>query len=136
MYSFGAGGGAGAGAGGGATTTGGGGAGAGAGATGAGGGGGDATVATGRFGQPVRNSARARHENKSTAGLNRVCMSVVPSVSGRAPGLVLEDLAGADGDGIEAPPVLLPGRLDVGSVHLRIRSVFVVPHREEPVLAR
>src|ERR1700730_1868476 len=114
MYSFGAGGGAGAGAGGGATATGGG-AGAGAGATGAGSGAGagggagagagaagagaDAMVAAGRVGQPVRNSAKARHEKRSTAGLNRVCMSVVPSVSGRAPGLVLEDLAGADGDG-------------------------------------
>src|SRR5437762_1967768 len=101
MYSLGAGGGAGAGAGGGATAAGGGaGVGAGAGATGAGAGAGGggvgagaagagtaATVATGRFGHPARNSARAKQDSRSTAGLNRVCMSVVPSLPGVAPEL-------------------------------------------------
>src|SRR5262245_15964947 len=151
MNSLGAGGGGGAGAGGGATAAGGGGGGGGGGvgAAGAGGGGGgggagaggagagaDATVATGRFGHPVRNRANARQEKRKIAGLNRVSMCVVPSVSGRTPGLVLEDLAGADRDGVEPPPVLLPGRLDVGSIHPRVRSILVVPHREEPVLTR
>src|SRR6185436_14955902 len=97
VNSAGGGGGAGAGAGGGATATGagagsgagaagagaggagGGGAGAGGGATGAGA---EATVATGRFGQPVRSTARTRHDNTSITGLNRVSMSVAPSIRG------------------------------------------------------
>src|SRR5215510_1178835 len=93
MYSFGAGGGGGAGAGGGAATGGGGGAGAGGGGVpGAGGGGGggagaggggagagaEATVVTGRFGQPVSNTDRARQDSTSIAGLNRVRMCLFP----------------------------------------------------------
>src|SRR5580765_2886970 len=156
MNSLGGGGGVGAGVGGGATATGGGAgagaAGAGSGAGGGGGGGGagaggatgagaEATVATGRFGQPVRNTARTRHDNTSIAGLNRVSMSVTPSVracgvSGLARASVLEDLAGAHGDGVQAPPVLLPRRLDIGPVHPRVRAVLVVAHGEEPVFPR
>src|SRR5262245_18854715 len=98
MNSFGTGGGgggAGAGAGGGVTTAGGGG-GAGAAGAGAGGGGGagagggggagaagagaEATVATGRFGQPVRRSVRGKHMSRIRAGLSRVRMGVVSSV--------------------------------------------------------
>src|SRR5215831_9358406 len=74
MYSFGAGGGGGAGAGGGAAT-GGGGAGAGGGGAGAGA---EATVVTGRFGQPVSNTDRARQDSTSIAGLNRVRMCLFP----------------------------------------------------------
>src|SRR4030095_9321987 len=150
------GGGAGAGAGGGATATGGG-AGAGAGAAGAGaggaGGGGagagggargagaEAPVATGRFGQPVRSTARTRHDITSTTGLNRVSMRSLPpfwgsGVKGSGQPSVLEDLAGADGDGVQTPPVLLPRGLDVGPVHLRVRAVLVVAHGEEAVFPR
>src|SRR5262249_6203439 len=131
MYSFGAGGGGGAGAGGGATAAGGGGGGGGGvGAGGGGGGGGagagavgagaEATVATGRFGHPVSSTARARLDSRNTAGLNRVCMSLVPSLLGMTRRLVLEDLAGAHGDGVETPPVLLPRLLDVRPVHARV----------------
>src|SRR5947208_5785199 len=66
--------GAGATGGGGGGTTGvgtGGGVGAGA------GGGAETAVVTGRFGQPARNSARATHDNRSTAGRNGLRMSVL-----------------------------------------------------------
>src|SRR5262249_58984337 len=52
-----------------------------------------------------------------------------------APHLVLEDLAGAHGDRVETPPVLLARILDVRAVHLRVRAVLVVAHGEESMLA-
>src|SRR6188474_143929 len=153
MNSAGGGGGVGVGAGGGATATGGGagagaaGAGAGAGGGGAGGGGAgagggatgagaEATVATGRFGQPVRSTARTRHDNTSTTGLNRVSMRSLPPLAGlaftrMAEPSVLEDLARAHSNGVETPPVLLPRGLDVRPVYLRVRAVLVVAHGKE-----
>src|SRR2546428_6550965 len=79
----GAGAGGGAGAGAGATIGGGGGgatgagAGAGGGAGAGAGGGAETAVVIGRFGQPARNSARATHDNRSTAGRNGLRMSVL-----------------------------------------------------------
>src|SRR6266542_3077258 len=89
VYSFGgAGGGVGAAAGGGGGA--GGAPGAGGGATGAGGEGGggaaaggaagagaEAAVVAGRFGHPARNSAMARHDNRSTTGRNGLCMNIL-----------------------------------------------------------
>ena len=46
----------------------------------------EATVATDRFGQPVRNTARTKHDNTSTAGLNRVSMRSLPPFGGLALG--------------------------------------------------
>jgi hypothetical protein len=79
--------GAGAGGGGGVTGAGGGGAGVGAGAAGAGA---EATVATGRFGQPATNIASPKHANRSTPDSIRVRMSVVASVPGVSPLSVLK----------------------------------------------
>src|SRR5262249_52682436 len=144
----GGGGGGGAGAGGGATTAGaGGGGGGGAGAGGGGGGGAtagggatgagaEATDATGRFGQPETSAPSTRIVENSATDVIRVCMSVVlrGRVSSRRS--VLEDLAGAHRDRVEAPPVLLPRLLDVRPVHVRVRAILVVAHGEEPVLPR
>src|SRR5262249_31012072 len=66
----------------------------------------------------------------------RFCLSV--ALGGGVPSRrsVLEDLAGAHRDGVEAPPVLLPRLLDVRPVHVRVRAILVVAHGEEPVLPR
>src|SRR5262249_61916002 len=79
--------------------------------------------------------SRRRSETGSSDVL-RFCMSVGPRgwVSPRRS--VLEDLAGAHGDRVETPPVLLPRLLDVRPVHARVRAILVVAHGEEPVLPR